>query len=44
MNFSQKLSETKGNPFGEGIPLSVLVANMKGRASHERKPALSKRL
>jgi len=30
MNFSQKLSETKGNPFGDGIPLSVLVANMKG--------------
>jgi len=20
----------KGNPFGDGIPLSVLVANMKG--------------
>ncbi len=33
MSFSQKLSETKGNPISYGISLNEILQNMKKRSS-----------
>ncbi len=33
MSFSQKLSETKGNPFSYGVSLKEILQNIKKRSS-----------
>lgn len=33
MSFSQKISETKGNPINYGISINEILQNMKARSS-----------